>query len=534
MLTRLAISNLATIHSLAVDWEEGFTVLTGETGAGKSILIDALRLVLGGKAGPDRVRGGAAQTVVEATFDLARLPQVRSALQELGIPADEDLVLRRVLQENGRSRALANDCAISQPRLEELGTYLVNIHGQHDNQMLLNTARHLDFLDAFGELLPLREQVAALHGEHAGLRRQLTTLLAAQAGAQQTREALQAEVEEIRAADPRPGEEESLRQEVRLLAHAEQLAALAQGATELLQDGDAALLGRLALLHRTLEQAAQVDARLTPLAEQVQPLRYQLEDVYRSVQAYAAGLEQNPQRLEQAQARLAQIERLKRKYGDTVDAVLARLARREAQLAQLDQADDSRLRLERECADVAGRLHALATGLSHSRRECARRLDGQLLQELHELGMTHAQFVTRIATLDASEGAEACKATGLDSVEFLLSTNPGQEPRPLARIASGGELSRTMLALKTVLAGADPTRTLIFDEVDAGISGATAEVVGRKLRSLGASHQVLCVTHLPQIAALGRQHYGVTKHTDGRQTYTQVQPLHGDARVQEV
>jgi DNA repair protein RecN (Recombination protein N) len=535
LLTRLVISNLATIASLAIDFQHGFTVLTGETGAGKSILIDALRFALGGRAAGDQVRSGARQTLVEAAFDVSGLPQVAQHLAELEIPCDGALTVRRVLQESGRSRALANDCAITQARLEELGRYLVSIHGQHDNQMLLDGATHVDFLDAYGGLLPLREEVGAAHGAYVRLLRERKALREQAAQREQRRGELQQAVEELRAANLAPDEEARLRDDHARLTHADQLAALMNGACEALSDGDDPIAGRLAELGQHLAQAAAIDGRLRPHAEQLEPVRIHLEELYQALRAYAAGLEADPERLEGVNARLALLEKLGRKYGGDVTAALRTLEQAERELAALETADESLASIDAEVQELAGKLHSQSVRLTSRRKEAAARLDQAITAQLRELGMERAVFETRIAALaPAAGGAPSYSQSGMDTVEFLLSTNAGQAVRPLSRIASGGELSRTMLALKSVLAQADPTGTLIFDEVDAGISGRMAEIVGRKLQTLGATHQVLCVTHLPQIAALGDRHVLVRKHTARGQTYTQAELLAEQDKVREV
>jgi DNA repair protein RecN (Recombination protein N) len=535
VLTRLVISNLATIASLAIDFRRGFTVLTGETGAGKSILIDALRFALGGKAAGDQVRTGAPHTLVEAVFDVAALPDVTARLAELDIPCQGELTVRRLLQESGRSRALVNDCAITQARLEELGRYLVNIHGQHDNQMLLDGATHIDFLDAFGDLLPLRAEVAAAHGAYVRLLRERKALREQAGQREQRRAELARAAQELRVARLEPGEESALRDEHARLTHADQLAALMNAICEALSDGEAPISARLGEVSQQLGQAAAIDTRLRALAEQLGPLLLQLDEVYRAVRGYAAGLEADPQRLDTVNARLAELEKLGRSYGGSVPAAIAFLATAEAELAGLETAEESLSALDAQVQDMAGNLHSLSARLTAQRTQCAARLDAAVSAQLRELGMEKAQFETRIAPLPpAANKAPAYSQSGMDTVEFLLSANPGQALRPLARIASGGELSRTMLALKTVLAQADPTGTLIFDEVDAGIGGRMAEIVGRKLQSLGATHQVLCVTHLPQIAALGHHHVRVTKHAEDGQTYTRAEWLDEQGQVREV
>ncbi|MFI5401156.1 MAG: DNA repair protein RecN [SAR324 cluster bacterium] len=535
MLTRLAVSNFATIESLAIEFHPGFTVLTGETGAGKSILIGALRLVLGAPAAQDQVRAGATQTSVEACFDLAHLPQVREQLTELGIPVERELVLRRTLHASGRSRALANDCAVTQAKLEDIGAFLVNIHGQHDHQQLLDRRTHLAFLDAFAGLDGQREAVREAHGQHAAVLKALRELEVRAVQQEALRQGLQETIAALETADLHAGEEETVRQSLHALSHAEELLRLIDGAAQLLSEGDASLLNQLSRLAQVLNEAAGLDPAIAPILAQLLPLQIQIDDAYRTVRDYGARLDAEPQRLEQLQARLAQLERIKRLHGGSITAALARLDSARRELGALEGIADAVAEQRAEAAKLATSLHGLAVDLSRRRRAAAQRFDEEIVRQLNELGMNKARFQTQMETADASpQDVSAIHADGKERVEFLLSTNPGHPPLPLARIASGGELSRTMLALKTVLADVDPTRTLVFDEVDAGISGAVAEIVGRKLRALGRGRQVLCITHLPQIAAQGQQHLRVAKATQGGQTFTTLIPLEGQDKVQEV
>jgi DNA repair protein RecN (Recombination protein N) len=535
VLTRLSIANFATIESLSIEFHDGFTALTGETGAGKSILIGALRLVLGARATPDQIRAGAEQTSVEACFDLAALPEVRVQLEELGIPAAGQLVVRRSLQDSGRSRALANDCAITQGKLEDIGAYLVSIHGQHDNQMLLDSRTHVDFLDAFAGLQPQRAELKDCHARYGAALKTCRELQQQMERQEALRADLQAVVADLEAADLSPNEEEELRQSLRVLTHAEELAALSSQAGDLFSEGESAVLIQLGKLDQILTDIAALDPAMTTVQGPLPGIRIQLDELNRALQSYAARLEPDPNRLEQLQARLAELERVKRRYGGSIAAALAKLGEARAKLDALEGVGDSLVQAEAQARTLAAGLHALALALSERRREAAVRFDDQIVRQLNELGMNKALFETQIeiAAASADEPA-AITAVGLDRIEFLLSTNPGQPPRPLARIASGGELSRTMLAMKTVLADVDPTRTLIFDEVDAGISGAVAEIVGRKLRALGRARQVLCITHLPQIAAQGVHHLQVTKSSNGTQTFTTLVPLEGQDKVREV
>lgn len=535
MLTRLAISNLATIHDVCLEFEGGFTVLTGETGAGKSILIDAIHFVLGAKGKKELVRSGAGQTTVEAVFDLSALPWIRQELTRLEVPHARELVVRRTLQENGRSRALVNDCTVSQANLESLGTYLVNIHGQHDNQQLLDPDKHIGFLDDFGGLAEKRGAVGVCHAEYTALLRDRREL-SEKAERKETRKAeLLLEIEELGAARLAPGEEEQLRRDHSVLSNADSLANLIGTICEALYEGDEAILSRLAALGPALGQATAIDASLAPLREQFEPIRLHLDDFYRGLSGYRAKLESDPNRLEVINARLAEIERIKRRYGGSVESALALLESHAHELDGLDLAESRLEEINARIKEVAKRLHGQARELSGLRKKNAEQFDRLILEQLRALGMEKAAFQTRVEPLKNRDGSfPMYSPAGMDRVDFLLSANPGQAPRPFARIASGGELARTMLALKTILAKSDPTGTLIFDEVDTGISGALAEIVGKKLRALRKTHQVLCVTHLPQIAALGDAHLLVRKEIDGEQTFTKAHRLTEEEKVTEI
>jgi DNA repair protein RecN (Recombination protein N) len=535
LLTRLSISNLATIESLSLELGKGFTVFTGETGAGKSILIDAIRFALGARVTADLMRTGATQTVVEAAFAPGERSELKERLEELGVPAGTELVIRRVLQDSGRSRAVVNDCTVSQAGLESIALYLVSIHGQHDNQMLLQPGSHIQFLDRFGGLLTLRDEVTALHQRHVALTREKKALEEQAQHREQRRLELSERIEAIGAAGLQAGEEEPLRQEHARLTHAEKLIQASEAAAAALYEGPEAVQVHLGRAAQVLDEARRIDPGLSSLVEQLGPLAIQVEELARAVAAYRARLEPDPNRLEWLNERLALIEKLERRYGKTVEAVLAVQAEAERELEALDNQSQSGEKIDRELAEVAGRLHRSAQKLSAQRKDAAGRLDRAVREQLAQLGMDKASFETRVVPARSASGkSPAYGPLGGDEVEFLLSANPGQAPRPLSRIASGGELSRIMLALKSVLSRADLTGALIFDEVDSGISGAMAEIVGRKLRALGESHQVLCVTHLPQIAALASGHVRVSKDVNAGQTYTRAESLDGEGKVREI
>ncbi|MEE8395731.1 MAG: AAA family ATPase, partial [bacterium] len=436
MLNRITISNLATIHSLELELERGFTVLTGETGAGKSILIEALRFVLGAKTSAEQIRTGAAQAMVEAAFDIGSHPEARKTLADLEIPADGELVLRRTIQANGRSRAVANDCGITQQKLEGLGALLVNIHGQHDNQMLLNPETHIRFVDAFGGLEAAREEVGRAHQQYSRLLRERKNLLEQAEQRERRQHELREEIAELRAANISEGEEKELRRENAVLTNGETLIGLTGAVCEELYEGENAVLSRLAAQEALLAQAAAIDVTLQPLLEQLRPLNLAVEDIYHTLNAYSARLESEPGRLDEVNDRLAGIEKIKRRYGQTVPAVLQRLADNEHELETLEEGLERLESLNGEIAKVAGGLHDLSGNLSAGRKKAAAELDRLILEQFQELGMEKASFETRIKPLFGQDGKTPLHTfDGKERLEFLLTTNPGQDLRPLFRIA---------------------------------------------------------------------------------------------------
>ena len=535
VLIRLAISNLATIRKLSIEFEEGFTVLTGETGAGKSVMIDALRFALGGKASPFSVREGSNHSSVEAVFDVSRSPRIMAELDKLELGGSGELVLRRLLYANGRTRSLMNESTVSQATLETLSRELVNIHGQHDNQALLRPESHLIFLDALAGLNTLREEVAECFRRYTGLQRKQQTQRERQSANMLRDRELREILEEIQSSNPLPGEDSELLRECQVLAHAEQLLGTIGHVREELYEREQSIVSEVQALGQRLAGAAEIDQSLEPTAAQLHSLGLQLEDTYQTLRGYSAGLEADPQRLNWVNTRLAELEKLKRRFGGGIPAVLETYEAGRLELSALEQSAQDESGLAAEIRTVAAQLHALSQKLSEQRRKARGRFEAGVLGHMKDLGMEQAQFVSQIQALSAPTGKTPYyTAQGADQVEFLLSANPGHAPRPLAHIASGGELSRIMLALKTVLAATDSTPTLIFDEVDQGISGSIAEKTGNKLRALAGTHQVVCITHLPQIAAMGHHHLLVEKFQENDGAETRINPLNPEQQVREV
>ncbi len=543
MLRELRVRNLAVIESLTVPFGPGLNVLTGETGAGKSIIIDALTLLLGERAQPaETIRSGAETATIEAVFDARRKSPVAAVLQEHGIPLEDgQLVVRRELVRGGRGRVFLNDANTTLALLERLGEVLVEVHGQHEHQALLRPGRHLDLLDAFAGLGILRDRLRQRHDEWRSASSDLDTLRTT-ARDQVARTAQYREtIAEIDAAHLRPQEEEELREERRRLMNAERLAEGASGAYRELYDDPASAVERAGRAASLLRDLARVDPAVQATVQALDTALVQLDETARTLRSYRDGIVFDPPRLEVIERRLDDVSRLKRKYGETVDAVLALRVRLESELEGLSRAGEDEGRLAERVERLRTELVTRATDLAERRDQAVGRLEGAVLAELAALDLEGAAFRVRLVRDRAGHGELGVGPEGwrlgpkgVDQAEFLFSANAGEDARPLARIASGGELSRTMLALKVVLAATDAVPVLIFDEVDVGIGGKTADTVGKKLRQVARTRQVLCVTHLPQIAAYADQHFRVEKREEEGRTATTVGVLVKNDRVREV
>ncbi|HID33372.1 MAG TPA: DNA repair protein RecN [Anaerolineae bacterium] len=546
MLTELHVSHFAIIDDLHMVFHPGFNVLTGETGAGKSIIIDAIDLLLGGKSSQEMVRAGERTARVEGIFELEgeAADRVRAWLQTHELE-DEDgqVILAREVRRGGRSVARINGRAVAQILLAELGDMLVDIHGQGQHLSLLKPRTHILLLDAFAGLKTQREEVARLVAELRGVRAELARLRQNAREIARRVDLLSYQVEEIDAAGLTPGEEALLQSELRRLANAETLMSETAALNALLAEGDGESPSALDLLGQAmthLQKLARLDPDLVALPGQAEALFDGLSDLAREVADYAAGLEFDPGRLADVEERLALIHQLKRKYGDDIEEILAFAEEARAELALLADSETRTEALEARETDLLRAIGEQAAALSQARQAAAEALARAVERELADLRMADTRFRVAIEQRADPEGCFvddarlAFDATGIDRVAFLVSANPGEPLRPLAKVASGGETARLMLALKHVLSQADATPTLIFDEIDQGIGGRVGAVVGRKMRDLARTHQVLCVTHLPQIAAYADRHLQVTKGRAEERTVSQLHVLEGEARVQEL
>ena len=558
MLTELTISDLAIIDELHLQLASGFNVLTGETGAGKSIIIDAVSLLLGGRAEAEIVRAGAERAQVEGIFDVS--PAVHVALDPLltenGLESDEPdtLTLAREVRKGGRGVCRVNGRAVSLSLLRDIGQYLVDIHGQSEHLSLLRVREHINLLDRYADVWDQRTALSQVVAQVREVQRELDALIKDEREMARRADLLQFQIEEIGSAKLRPGEDVTLEKERTRLANAEQLAALADEAYQALYEGSGetpAALDALAQATKALTGLAKIDPSLAEHLQTAESAAAQLDDLARTVRTYRERIEFSPKKLDQVEDRLDAIKRLKRKYGATIEEVLAFAQNAAAQLDGITHASERIEELVNQEEKLERQIGAMGQELSQARKAAAQKLAAGIEVELNDLKMAGARFGVDIQwTPDengafAKEGRFAFDSTGLDKVEFLVAPNVGEGLKPLAKIASGGETSRLMLALKAVLARADQTPTLIFDEIDQGIGGRVGAVVGRKLWELtadrgpqtairGQAHQVICITHLPQLAGYGDAHFRVEKSAVEGRTLTHVQELNDKSRVQEL
>lgn len=555
MLVELHIADFAIIDQLNLRFHPGFNVLTGETGAGKSIIIDAVTMLLGGRADTTFIRSGSEQARIEGNFRLSA--SLRAAIDPIlereGLDGDEPdtLLLGREIRNTGRSYCRVNGRTVNLSILEEVARPLVDIHGQSEHLSLLQVRQHQRFLDRFGGLDEQRQALAAEVRHLRRVRQELNDLLKNQQRLARRLDQLTFQVEEIEAASLTPGEEEELNVERNRLANAEQINQLSAELYGLLIEGEgeeqpaaADLLGQAA---RVISNLAKLDDTWEQQGQLVDELVYQLEDLGSSVREYSENLDFNPNRLHEVEERLGLIYSLKRKYGNSIEEIIQFGEKAQAELDTLSHSEERIDELREEEEALRHKLGQLALALSQARRQAGQALADGVVAQLADLGMAQADFMAEIGWTDDPEGVYvpsgeeqlrtlACDERGIDRIEFLIAPNPGEPLKPLVKVASGGETSRTMLALKTVLAGADETPILIFDEIDQGIGGRVGGVVGQKLWGLAhdGAHQVLCVTHLPQIAGYGDAHYHVAKQIQDQRTKTGVRALAGEERVEEL
>ncbi len=540
MLTTLRIKNLALVTDLTLELQPGYNAITGETGAGKSIIIGALNLVLGERADRTLIRTGSDACSVEAVFDIRKLRGALAPwLEENGLEPCEDhqLVLKRAFTAAGTNRQFINGSPTTLTALAAIGEWLVDMHGPHDHQSLLHAAKQLTILDAFGNLAPRREAFATLLRRRSALEAEKAALVVDERTYAQQLDLLRFQVNEITAARLQPGEEEQVQQEYARASNAARLLELSQAALALLDGDESSLLTQAGLLGRTLHDLQRIDAGAAELARQHAAAMAGWQELQTELSNYADKVDIDPARLQELEERLNLLHTLKRKYGATLAEVIAFGEEAAAKLQQLEQRDGELARINEELKKVTAELWTTGQELSAQRRKLVPQLAKSVARQLKDLGFAQSHFDVTVTTTarEALTGTGAAVgSSGLDTIEFQFAPNPGEPARPLRAIASSGEMARVMLALKTALAQVDEVPVLVFDEVDANVGGETAAAVGGKMRSIATQHQVLCITHLAPVAAAATTHYVVTKQTREGRTTSEISSLGKAERVTEL
>lgn len=543
MLVELSIRNFAIIKEVSVSFQKGLNILTGETGAGKSIIIDALGLLLGGRASADFVRYGESRAEVEGLFELPAGHPALAVCTNVGVQIEQDgmLVVRRDISNQGKSIIRLNGQLVTLAMLRELGPWLVTVHGQHDTHMLMQSDKHINWLDAYGEaaLGSAKHEYTQLYTAFRKTKQDLERMARNERELVQRIDLLAYQLNEIESAALTPGEDEKLLAQRKKWMNIEKVYSTMQDAYRSLH-GDQKGMDWLGHAMGDLERIVGYEEQLAPILETVQTAYYQIEDVVHQLRQLSYQMEFEPAQLAEVESRLDQIQFLKRKYGKSVDDILEYAATIQDELDDMHHYEDRLQQIEKRLTELAADLAVEALELSVIRQECAGKLAQEIEQQLKELHMERARFAIDVRQTPDEDGVEIdgikrqVDANGMDQIEFLISPNPGEPLRPLAKIASGGELSRVMLAIKTILAGTDQVETLIFDEVDTGVSGRAAQAIAEKLARVAGQRQVLCITHLPQVASMADAHFLIKKEMSEYETKTIVSRLSDDDRVTEL
>ncbi|MFP4388420.1 MAG: DNA repair protein RecN [Desulfococcaceae bacterium] len=542
MLRELSIRNFAIIDDLRIGFDDGLTILSGETGAGKSIIINAVNLLLGSRATASFVRTGAESAELEAFFDIPPDSEAAKIMAENELDPAEGLLVRRIIAVNNRHKIYINNRLSTIRLLAEITENLASISGQHAHQGLLDESGHLDILDQFGDLLPIRQRVKDRFAAVQPLISRLEKLRRTRERQAEQMELLSFQQSEIEAAAIQPNEDEALERELSILKNGEMLFEAVHGAVEALYASPGAVVERMVEIRKSLEKAGEVDSALQPAAEGLADAAFRVEDIVETLRGYIDQIETDDSRMATVEERLAALKKLKKKYGGSLESVQAHLESVKRRLSEVENIDDEIAAAETKLDGARRDLLTTAEKLSSQRAKVAKSLGAKVESELASLRMADSRFTVALAPIPARDAAgpwlidgdRAISETGLDRAAFQIAPNVGEALKPLSEIASGGELSRVVLALKAILAAIDAVGTVIFDEVDAGIGGGTAEIVGRKIAALSAHHQVLCITHLPQIARFGDHHFRIEKSVSKGRTRTDIAPLSHEERVNEL
>ncbi len=541
MLCTLYIRNFALIQELTVEFKPGLTIITGETGAGKSILIGALNLVLGERASSELVRSGSSKAVIEAVFTEPPAEKISSLLEEAGVEASPELILRRELSAAGQSRCFINDTPATVALLKQVGEVLIDLHGQHEHQLLLQPGTHETLLDDFAGT---GQEVAAYRQTRSQLqmlRQQLSTLENEAAEIRDKKELLDFQLQELSELDLKAGEDEETENEITLLENAETLFTLTSSLNERLYDSEHSVYSELAAALHTLEKLAVIDRRFEGHSEDARTAKSIVDELSRFSRTYISEIDFNQPRLDKLRERQLLLQRVTRKYGRTLQELIELREELDARIALEDNLEAEKTRFEEEIGVARSELSRRGIALSEKRKSAASKLETLIQNQLAHLGIPSATFIVAMSREEQPQGdiqaggkCYAALANGCDHIEFLVSANPGEQPRPLVKVASGGEISRIMLAMKSVLAESTRLPILVFDEIDTGISGRIAEAVGKSLKSLSRKHQIIAITHLPQIAAMGDLHLSVQKSVQEERTVTEVIALDHQNRLQAI
>ena len=532
MIHSLRIKNLATIEDLELNFKEGFSILTGETGAGKSVIIDGIKLVLGEKASSEMIRTGMREAVIEAVF---YAPQEKRPSRESALLEEGEVLLQRQISQEGSGKAYVNGVLVPIKKLKEISPALVDIYGQNDHIFLLQLESHLQYLDQYLGLVERKEETAGLAQKLRSLLRQKNELETRRREREQRLDFLSFQIKEIQSGNLRPGEWEELLSERNMLRNAEKIAGLVEKALDLSYIQEHSISALLLKLGEAVRELSRFDPGFEAFDESINQSAIAVRELSDFLIKFKEKQNLGPERLEELEGRLNLVEKLKRKYGQSIEEILLYLAKIKREHADLLQSEEKLADLAEETSQTLSEYRTKAETLSRLRREGAKHLEAQVEKEIALLGMKKARFRVKIETESPAQlEIEKARDSGLDGVEFLISPNPGEELRPLRKIASGGELSRIMLALKTIDKEKGRSRTLIFDEIDSGIGGKTAECIAEKLRGLSRRHQVICITHLPQIASFAPHQYRIDKTMGKERTYTTVKELEFEERVQEI
>ena len=541
MLLELRIKNFVIIDSLSVSFTSGLNILTGETGAGKSILIDAISGILGEKVTTDMIRTGFDRASLEATFDISKMKEIRILLDESGISADdENLIIQREFFANGKGRCFANASQIPLNKLKEISEYLIDIHGQNEHQNIVNIAKHRELLDSFGSLSNDVARVKDVHERLGSIRNRISSFQIDEKEKARRIEFNTFSIKEIDSAKLKPGEEDELRGEANLLQNAEKLFTEINSSTDLIT-GEAGVIRNLKKAESSLAKICDIDQNLSSILDTIREALYSLEDSSATLRDYRNAIDFSPERINIVEERLNLIQGLKKKYGDSVEEILAYGEKARLELESITSGDELLENLKAEEKKIVGEAKSIALALSEKRKAAGKKLEDLVMKELNDLGMSGTVFKISIkketspdGDIESDDKRYILYPHGLDRIEFMLSANEGEDLRQLRKVASGGEMSRIMLAIKNVIQSADIVDTLIFDEVDTGISGRTAEIVGKKLKNLSKDRQVLLITHLPQIASMSDSHYLVQKGKNEGRVTTIVKNLNEREKIREV